>query len=133
MIRLMPRDLAVYPPVVLAGYALAAGSVHTLTAAEPRMWFWTAVGVSAAVAWWVPLVFAPGAFLLLILAARLPGRWPRASRRAVLLAVAPLLFAGTMGAAAVAATGDAAILTWPYLTTVVAPALAYAAIVRLPK
>ena len=127
------RNLALYVPVVLAGYALAAGSVHTLTGSAPRMSFWTAIGVSAAIAWWVPLVFAPAALVLLGVAARLPDRWPLARRRAVLLATAPALFGAAMGAAALAASGNTAVLTWPYVTTVVVPALAYAAVIHLPS
>ncbi len=127
------RNLALYVPVVLSAYALAAGAVHELTGAEPAMSFLMAVGMSALVAWWVTLVFLPAALLLLGLAALLPPRWPRGARRATLLAASAPLFAGAMGAAALAASGNLAVLTWPYVTTVVIPALAYAAAVRIEQ
>jgi hypothetical protein len=50
----------------------------------------------------------------------------------MLLATAPLLFAGSMGAATLAIAGNTDILTWPYVALVVVPALAYAAVVHLP-
>ena len=127
----MLRDLALYVPVVLSAYALASGSVHVLTHAQPRPSFWAAVGASALVGWFVPLVFAPAALLLLGLAAWLPDRWSRGARRAVLLVTAPLLFAGAMGAGALATSGNTTVLSWPYVATVVIPALAYAALVHL--
>jgi hypothetical protein len=37
-----------------------------------------------------------------------------------------------MGLTALAAAGNATVLTWPYVMTVVIPALAYAAVVHLP-
>lgn len=106
------RNLALYAPVLLCAYALVAGGVHTLTGAEPRMSFVTAVGVSALVAWWVTVVFLPAALVLLGLGALLPARWPRAARRATLLSAAPPLFGGSMGAAALATSVGAHTSGW---------------------
>ncbi len=132
MTRPLVRDLALYMPVVLTAYALSAASVHALAGGQPPMSFLTVVGVSALVGWWVPIVFAPAALLLLVLAARLPERWSHTARRLALLAVAPPLFAAAMGAAALAAAGNAAVLTWPYVIIVVIRAIVYAAAIHLP-
>ncbi len=125
------RNLALYVPVVLSTYLLACASVETLTRAKPPPFLAIIVECSA-YGWLAPLLFAPAALVLLVLAARMPSRWPPAPRRLMLLATAPLLFAGSMGAATLAIAGNTNILTWPYVALVVVPALAYAAVVHLP-
>ena len=127
------RNLALYLPVVLSTYGLAGAIVDALTRARQNQGFFATAGLWALAGWWVPFLFLPAALILLALASSLPARWTATRRRVTLLAAAPLLFALAMWAGALATTGNTEILSSPYLAVVVVPALAYAAVVRLPS
>lgn len=126
------RNLALYLPVVLSTYGLAGAIIDALTGARQDQGFFATAGLWALAGWWVPFLFLPAALILLAFASSLPARWTAIRRRVTLLVAAPLLFAMAMWVGTVAAGGSTEILTSPYLTVVVVPALAYAAVVRLP-
>jgi hypothetical protein len=127
------RNLGLYVPVVLCSYGLAGATTDAITGTQRNAGFLARAGLWVLAGWWVTLVFLPAALLLLALASRLPSRWTVTRRRVTLLLVAPLLFATAMGVAALAAAGNADVLSSAYVAVVAVPALAYATVVRIPQ
>lgn len=127
------RNLAIYLPVVLSTYGLTGAIVDALTGQLRGRGFFAMAGLWALAGWWVPFLFLPAALILLVIASSLPERWTMTRRRVTLLVAAPLLFTAAMWAGAIATSGNTAILTSPHVAVVVAPALAYAAVLRFAR
>jgi hypothetical protein len=129
----MLRSLVLFPLIVLPVYALTGALLNLFIPAHSTGTFWGDLVGWAAMGWWVPLVLLPAAVALHFIARRLPDRWSLGSRRTTVLVASPVLFVATFGVAALALTGDAPLLRSPHALVLIVPALAYAALFRIPN